>query len=255
MEHCENQKLAEELACFLKKLGSVKDKAGLRKQATRLLSNITSDDIARAERNLMQNGFTLKKIQELSSAFITIGLMGNGGIDLCSRLPDHHILRKVMAEHEMQRCFLADLEDVVTQIQQAPHLTPASGEFMRLGHIIEHLNSLQEHQDREDDVLFPAMREQGWKSLFDHIENQHTYIQIAVDDLIKLTAAFDKMPLASFKIRLSSTVRCLCPLLRDHMAYEDRVLFPLAVTMIENGSVWERLRQVCNQIDYCGIHL
>jgi hypothetical protein len=203
----------------------------------------------------MQNGFTVKKIRELSSAFIMIGLLENGAVDLRSRLPDHHILRKVMAEHEMQRCFLADLEDVAIQIQQAPQLTPSSSEFMRLSHIIEHLNSLEEHQARENDVLFPELRERGWKSLFAQIESQHVYIQMSIDDLIKLTMAFDKMPLSSFKTRLLASVRYLCPLLRDHLSYEDRVLFPLAVAMVENESVWEHLRQVCNQIDYCGIHL
>jgi DUF438 domain-containing protein len=255
METCGNHRLAEALASFLKKLGEAKDKTVLRKQATRLMGSITPEDIALAERSLIENGFTLKKIQELSSAFIMMGLLENGGAELRSRLPDHHILRKVMAEHEMQRCFLADLEDVTMQIQKIPQLTAASSEFMRLSHIVEHLNSLEEHQDRENDVLFPVLRELGWKSLFTQIESQHVYIQMSIDDLVKLIVAFDKIPLNSFKTRLVSTVRYLCPLLRDHLTYEDRILFPLAIAMVENESVWEQLRQVCNQIDYCGIHL
>ncbi|MHC4554221.1 MAG: hypothetical protein ACYSUS_02830, partial [Planctomycetota bacterium] len=106
-----------------------------------------------------------------------------------------------------------------------------------------------------DDVLFPALKERGWKSLFCRIESEHTYIQMAVDDLIKLIMVFEKMPFHNFKTKLMSTVRYLCPLLREHLFHEDRVLFPLAVSTIDDEALWERLRHTCNEIGYCGIHL
>jgi iron-sulfur cluster repair protein YtfE (RIC family) len=114
---------------------------------------------------------------------------------------------------------------------------------------------MEEHISREDDVLFPALKEHGWESLFAQIQSEHTYIQIAIEDLVKLVMAFDKMPFSTFKTRLLPTVRYLCPLLREHLFHEDRVLFPLAVATADSPQLWERLRQVCNEIDYCGIHL
>jgi hemerythrin-like domain-containing protein len=175
--------------------------------------------------------------------------------DLRNQLPDYHVLRKVMAEHDMLRCFLADLEDVGMQIQQSTALGTASIEFMRLSHIVEHLNSLDEHICREDDVLFPTLKEQGWASLFEQIQSEHTYIQMAVNDLVKLVMAFNQMPFVTFKTRLLSTIRYLCPLLREHLFHEDRVLFPLAIASVQDAATWERLRRICNEIDYCGIHL
>jgi hemerythrin-like domain-containing protein len=184
-----------------------------------------------------------------------MGLAEKEKSDLRQRLPDYHILRKVMAEHEVVRCFLADLEEVADRISQASHLTSTSVEIMRLSHLAEHLSSLEEHIGREDDVLFPALKDRGWKSLLKPLESEHTYVQMAIDDLIKLIVVFDTLPLNSFKIRLMSTVRYLCPLLREHIFHEDRVLFPLAISMMEDEGLWEHLRQVCNEIGYCGIHL
>jgi hemerythrin-like domain-containing protein len=63
------------------------------------------------------------------------------------------------------------------------------------------------------------------------------------------------MPFRNFKTRLLATVRYLCPLLREHINREDQAIFPLAVSMIHDDKVWDRLRRVCNEIDYCGIHL
>ena len=250
-----NESLAEELTNFLLKLAESKDKTILQKQANRLIESITPKDFAHAEDNLIRNGIPPQKIHQLSTAFIMMGLLEKEKSDLRSHLPDYHILRKVMAEHDMLRCFLADLEGIAEQIYQASHLKPTSSEFMRLTHIVEHLNSLEEHIGREDDVLFPALQEHGWKSLFSQIEGEHAYIQMAVDDLVKLVVAFEKMPFRTFKNRLVSTVRYLCPLLREHLFHEDRVLFPLAVSLVNNDMLWERLRHICNEIDYCGIHL
>jgi DUF438 domain-containing protein len=255
MNKHENKNLAEELTSFLIELSDSKDKEVLRKQANRLIDSVSPMDVARAESNLMRNGIPPRKIQQMSTLFIMLGLAEKEKSDLRRRLPDYHILRKVMAEHEMLRCFLADLEAVAERIGHASHLTPTSCEMMQLSHIAEHLNSLEEHIGREDDVLFPALKEHGWKSLFHRFETEHAYIQMAVNDLIKLIMVFEKMPFDNFKTKLMSTVRYLCPLLREHLFHEDRVLFPLAISTMDDEKLWERLRQVCNEIGYCGIHL
>jgi len=249
-----NKKLAEELTRFLIKLSDSSNKDTLRKHAFRLMDSVSPGDFARAEHNLIRNGIPPRKIQQLSASFIMMGLAEREKSDLRMHLPDYHVLRKVMAEHEMFRCFLADLEDVAERISGASQLSPTSGELMQLSHIAEHLNSLEEHIGREDDVLFPALKKHGWESLFSRIESEHAYIQMAIDDLVKLIVVFEKMPFENFKTKLMSTVRYLCPLLREHLFHEDRVLFPLAISTLNNEKVWQRLRQVCNEIGYCGIH-
>ena len=255
MDKCENNSLVEELTGFLLKLSKGKKNECLRKQANRLISSITPDDIVRAEKQLAKSGLSLKKIQQLSASFILMGVLEEHETDLRKRLPANHILRKIMAEHEITQCFIADLEDIATQIQQKDKLAPASNEFMRLAHIVEHLNSLEEHMARENDVLFPTFRVQGWNSLFDHIEHEHMYIQMSIDDLVKLLTAFEKMPFNNFKTRLLATVRYLCPLLREHLYREDQAIFPLIISIVRDPKIWDRLRRVCNEIDYCGIHL
>jgi DUF438 domain-containing protein len=255
MKKHSNENLAEELTSFLIELSDSKNKDMLMKQASRLIGSVSPIDFERAESNLMRNGVPTQKIHKLSTLFIMMGLAEREKSDLRQHLPDYHILRKVMAEHEMLRCFLADLEEVAERICHASHLTPSSSEFMQLSHIAEHLNSLDEHIGREDDVLFPALKECGWKSLFCRIETDHAYIQMAVDDLIKLIMVFEKIPFDNFKTKLMSTVRYLCPLLREHLFHEDRVLFPLAVSTMDDEKLWERLRHTCNEIGYCGIHL
>ena len=255
MNNSKKTQLAEELKNFLLKINESKNKESLRKQAYRLIDSITPEDFETAERKLQETGIPLRKIQQLSASFIMLGLLEREKFDLRNHLPDYHVLRKVMAEHDLMRCFLANLEELALGIQQCTQLKVTSAEFMRLSHIVEHLNSMEEHIGREDDVLFPVLKELGWSSLFEQIQNEHTYISMAINDLVKLIMAFEHMPLAAFKTRLLSTIRYLCPLLREHLFHEDHVLFPLAIFNVKDTDTWDRLRHICNQIDYCGIHL
>lgn len=255
MEKCKSHNLAEQLTGFLMKLNEGKNDRRLRQEANRLITHITPGDITRAEQRLARNGLSTKKIQQLSATFVLMGVLEGNEESLRARLSSNHILRRVMAEHEIMQCFLADLEEVAAHINQLERLGPFSYEFRRLTHIIEHLNSHQEHIAREDDVLFPALKKYGWTSLFEHIESEHIHIQMSINDLVKLIIVFDKMPFGTFKKRLMSTVRYLCPLMREHLFHEDRALFPLAISMIDDDKVWENLRRICDEIDYCGIHL
>lgn len=255
MKKMQDQHVAEELTGLLLKLSEGKTDANTRKQVNRLLCRIRPDDIARAERRLIENGLSLKKVQELSAAFVLMGVLDNHSSDLRYRLPDGHVLRKVMAEHELIRCFLAELEELNQAIQEVKTLTPHSFEMMRLSHVAEHLNAMDEHVERENDVLFPVLKEHGWNSLFTRIQSDHAYLKMSVNDLIKLTIAFERMPAAVFKTRLNTIVKYLCPMMREHLFHEDRVLFPLAVAMIVDEAVWNRLKTISNEIGYCGLHL
>jgi DUF438 domain-containing protein len=41
------------------------------------------------------------------------------------------------------------------------------------------------------------------------------------------------------------------PALRDHIFKENNVLYPAALEVIEDESVWTRLKQECDKIGYC----
>lgn len=255
MTKSEKKCLAEELEGLLLKINDGKPTADLRKQANRLIASITPQDIAVVEERLMKSGLSSRRVQQLSAAFILMGLMDNNKTNLRDRLNEHHVLKKVLAEHDMLQCFISDLEDVVLKIGQAAYLNDTSGEIRRLGHIAEHVAAMEEHIDRENDVIFPALRSQGWDSLCRSVENDHIHIRAGIKELVGLVDSFGEIAFGIFKGRLMSVVKTLCPILKEHLFYEDHILYPVAVAMIDNQTFWDKMHQVCDEIDYCGIHL
>jgi len=247
--------LAEELEGLLLQINDGKPTADIRKQANRLISAITPQDIAQAEDKLMREGLSAQRVQQLSASFILMGLMEGNKSNLRERLTERHVLKKVLAEHDMLQCFIGDLEEVALRISQADFLNDTSGEIRRLEHIAEHVGAMEEHIDREEDVIFPALRSQGWDSLCRSVENDHVYIRSGIGEMTKLVGVFGEISFGVFKDRLLSIVKTLCPILREHLFYEDHILYPVAVAMIDNPPFWDRMHQVCDEIDYCGIHL
>ncbi len=250
-----NNEVSSELVNLLVQISEGKTTKGLRKEANRLIAQVSPNDIASAESEMLKNGFTAKRVQQLSAAFVLMGVLESSKSNLQHRLPDGHLLRKIMAEHEMFRCFLADLEEVTNRISEMDDLSDASCEFMRLSHIIEHLNAMEEHHDRENDILIPYLKKMGWEHLCRSVESDHLYLTVAVNDLVKLITGFRRIRFSVFKSRLSSLVRYICPAMKEHLFHEDHVLFPLAVEIITDDKVWLHLKKVCDEIDYCGIHL
>jgi len=255
MKHNQNKDLVKELTGLLKQIHEGKNKQAIQKEANRLLSCIQPHDITHAENRLLESGFTVQKARQLSAAFILMGVLEGRKGERIKQLPEGHLLRKVLAEHELMRCFLTDLEEVTELILQSTTLSDTSMEFMRLSHILEHLNALEEHMDRENDVIFPTLKNQGWETLCHSVENDHVYLRMAIHDLVKLIMNFRNTSFGLFKSQLSSLTKYVCPALKEHLFHEDQVLFPLAVEIIDDPNIWKKLKKVCDEIDYCGIHL
>lgn len=247
-------KNADELTRLLRRISLGEDPTILRKEATRLISDVCPQDIAAAEQNLIESGLSAQLVQQLSSAFMLMGILEDNSTSIKAKLPYSHILRKVMAEHEISRCYLADLEGVVKEIDEMEHVTDVCSEFRRLAHITEHLNAMEEHIEREEDIIFPFLRKHGWKTLCRTAQNDHIYIRVAVDDLIKLIATF-KQTDARFKVKLKSITRYLLKRMRENLFQEDNILYPIALEIVNNEDVWKKMKGVCDDIGYCGLHV
>jgi len=249
------KKDAQELTNLLRRIGQGEDPKTLQKEANRLVTAIKPQDIAIAEQNLIDNGYSAQLAEHLAAAFMLIGIVERSKKANETNMPGNHILRKIIAEHDLIRCFIADLEDVNLAIQGKGSMTETSLEFMKLCHIIEHLNAMSEHIEREEDVIFPYLRKHGWTSLSRTAQNDHVHLKIATDDLIRLIGTLGKKNLKEFKARLNSISVNLCPMMLDHLSHEDNILYPIAMEVIDDNKVWEKIKNICDEIGYCGVHI
>ncbi len=171
---------------------------------------------------------------------------------LKAELPANHVLQKVLAEHEMILCFISDLEETNDDIQALTSASSFTQECRRLAHIAGHLMAAEQHREREEEVIYPQLRQFGYADMLDIIGKQHWEISRYNYRLKGLAWKIDEMDFDEFKRNLSQIVNRLVPAMRMHVFMEDNILFPLALEVIKDKQAWTRMKQACDQIGYCG---
>ncbi|MHC4483120.1 MAG: DUF438 domain-containing protein [Planctomycetota bacterium] len=255
MANIAGSRKAQTLTRLLRRINRGDDPKLLRREAHQLLPSVEPKDIATAEQILIDNGYSVQLVQLLSATFMLMAIPEEQSANPKTWLPANHILQTVMVEHDVLRCFLADLDDVVGTIGYLYHLTDVSSEFRKLAHIIEHLNAMKRHIEREDDVIFPYLRKHGRISLCQAVQGDHINITTEIDNLAGLIVLFNEVSFEQFKAGLIATTRRLRTMMQEHLAQEDEILYPIALGIINDAEIWEKMKAFCDEVGYCGIHL
>jgi DUF438 domain-containing protein len=241
---------ARKLAEILERVRSGEDPAKIRQQARQLLSTLRLSDISRAHKYLVGSGVSFDQLRTLVYAFASI--LGDQFALLRSNLGSDHPVRRILAEHQMFECFLSDLEGVNLMIQEAEELTELSSEFRRLEHITGHLQAFDVHSQREDDLVFPALESYPCKSICAVLQKSHWRIKNMVSNLTMAVNNFKHFEPVQFKIQVSALSSAIIPIMREHMFQEDNILFPIAIDVIKDEKVWWRIKQLSDEMGYCG---
>jgi len=242
------------LAGILKRINLGEDPRLLRNEAIQLSKNVNREDIAAAEQTLIAEGYSSQMVQRLSARFTLMALQKSKEGNSTGKLPDDHILRKIKVEHDLIGCYMTDLNKVVKTIQNLHCLTDVSSEFRNLAHILGHLSVVKEHIDREEDVIFPYLRKSGWAKLCQSALNEHGKIRIDIDNLLALMTSFNEIGFDDFRGWLITIVHRFSPMIREHLSYENELLYPISLFAIADASLWERMKALCDEIGYCGVY-
>jgi DUF438 domain-containing protein len=253
MTHINQSTKTWEIAGLLKRINQGDDPKLLRQKAFQLTKNVDPSDIVAAEQILIDEGYSPQIAKQLSATFILISLHREDD-NSRNNLSHDHILRKIKVEHELARCFLADLNTVVEAILDLNCLTDVSSEFRKLSHVILHLAVMKEHIDREENVIFPFLTKHGWPGLCRAAQTDHSKIRTDIDNLLELTTSINTVRFEDFKAWLIPITKRLSATMLEHFFYEDDLFYPISLVVIDDVNVWEAIKELCDEIGYCGAH-
>jgi hypothetical protein len=214
-----------------------------------MLHQASSRQIARALQNLLDAGVSvglLWRAWERNHSALPDQIN-----KLRAELPHNHILRRVLAEHEITLCFMADLDDANEEIRKLESASSMTMEIRKLANIVGQLAAMSQHRDREEEVIFPQLRLYGYSTVLDIIKDQHDYVYRKRDELKRLVWKIDTIPFQQFKSRLEQIVTQLVPASRMHIFVEGNIICPLALEVISDNRVWSRMKDIADEIGYC----
>lgn len=243
---------ADFLKGLLERINEGVSASDLRGENTAVLENIRPSDLAVAEQRMLDSGCSVAILRKNQRRYVD--LVGDQLHRLWTSLPYNHIVRRILAEHEIYQCLLSDLKEVNDLIQQKDFITDTSAEFRRLAHISQHLAASREHSEYEEDILYPELRKHSLGYLIRAMKSDHAYIKFAINSLVKLLDDFEGLDLQEFKVRLESVVGFVLNSIREHIFVENYIVLPLSVEIIKDDNVWRRMKRLCDEMGYCGIH-
>ncbi|MHC4927450.1 MAG: hypothetical protein ACYTER_09015 [Planctomycetota bacterium] len=243
----------DQLTNLMLRINQGDDPQVLAKEANNVIANLEPNDLNSAQNRLMDYGLSQKLVHQLSSTFLLMGLFEIQKADPRHNVSADHILFQVMTEHDLLRCYAADLEAIVAAIKDTDTLSDTSSEYRRLCHVAQHLNAAKEHFARECDVIFPTLSRHGFASLCRELNDLRTDIDMAINALINVALNFETYKLEDFKSQLGDVADYLIAALLRLLSKEDQKLYETALEKVDE-KVWTRMKAVCDEIGYCGIH-
>ncbi|MHC4551796.1 MAG: hemerythrin domain-containing protein [Planctomycetota bacterium] len=243
----------DQLTNLMLRINQGDDPQVLAKEANNVIANLEPNDLNSAQNRLMDYGLSQKLVHQLSATFLLMGLFEIQKADPRHNVSADHILFQVMTEHDLLRCYAADLEAIVAAIKDVDELTDVSSEYRRLCHVAQHFNAASEHFDREWDVIFPTLAQHGFMPLCKELEELHTDMEMAIKALINMSLNFKTYKLGDFKSQLEDVAQYLIAALHQLLSKEDQKLYETALEKVDE-KVWTRMKAVCDEIGYCGIH-
>lgn len=239
----------QHLTQILKRLNSGEDPTRVKEEAKEFLATINAKDLSIAEQNLIDEGLSADDLQRLCS--IHLELLKDQVEKMKSQLPPGHVVSTLVSEHESILCFLDTLETVSKAIRKMDRYNAEREEFRKLTHIAEHLVAAELHHQREEDILFPELERRGVHGPPMIMRQEHTRLREYKQRLKQLAENAAQSDFSEFKQRLDKIVEFIAPTLREHIFKENNILYPTALQVIEDESIWEKLKAECDRIGYC----
>lgn len=163
------------------------------------------------------------------------------------RLPPDHVLAVLMDEHVRILAQLDQLERLAADLPSAGGMV-----FARIESIGHQLLAAEPHHQREEQVLFPALRERGIDGPPNVMEAEHVELRALKHQIVDLAAKSTMGDTLAIQ-PLRAAAHALVSTLRAHIEKEDSILYPMAFATIPDHD-WTGLSARCDAIGYCCHH-
>ena len=239
----------EELTQLLRRLNSGENPVSVKENAKEFLSTVDARDLSFAEQQLLDEGLSTTDLQNLCT--VHLQMIGDQVEKMKASLPSGHVISTLISEHETILCFLDELGWLNECIGEMSAYDPENEIFKKISHIAKHLVAADLHYQREENILFPALEEKGIYGPTAIMKEEHIELMKKKLELENLIDHAGEMDFDDFKCCLDDVTNFIVPILRDHIAKENNILYPTALEVIKDESIWMKLKEECDKIGYC----
>lgn len=213
-----------------------------------VLEGIDSLEIAKIEEELAKEGMKREEMRKLCDVHMAIFKE-----QLEKQQPNMQPSQPIsilMEEHKIMLKMAEQLIVLANKVLKVADMRYVTTEIHKVEHLAEDFTDSEKHFLREENVLFPYLEKHGITEPPAVMWIEHNEIRELKKNLHNLIKSVDVAGFEAFKDQLWETAKSLSNLLSNHFYKENNVLFPAAMSVV-NESEWINIRQEFDEIGYC----
>ncbi|MFQ6610726.1 MAG: hemerythrin domain-containing protein [Fidelibacterota bacterium] len=175
--------------------------------------------------------------------------------DLQQSLPETHILRKLYDEHGIILSVLESMESAAVKLRDISKIDDAASTLKDMQNGVKNLLAAEPHHQREEQILFPQMENQGISGPPSVMRMEHETLREKKHHLQKLLSEKQTVDFQIFRENISNTAYSIVELLRAHIHKENMILYPMAFRAIQGDAIWQEMAERSDRIGNCKFNI
>lgn len=226
---------------IIKRLHKGESPIKLKQEFQDIIKDISPEQIAQIEEELIREGVCQDEIQKLCE--IHIALFKESLEKEKTLAPAGHPIHILMEEHKILLQNADRLRNIAERIKSDIDLE-------HLQHIIKHLRDSESHYLREENVLFPYLEKHGITQPPAIMWQEHDKIRAIKKNIYQLVDNRLNLDFKNFTIQLKENATSLVEILSSHFYKENNILFPTGLKVIADNE-WIEIRKEFDDLGYC----
>jgi len=171
--------------------------------------------------------------------------------DFYNTLPNGHIIRTLMEEHQVILNFCKVLNKLVKDLMKINSLDNADEVINNLKYISGHLLRTERHHIREESTFVRRLVSIAEFEPSLEIRRQHDKLGVQKRMLERTIYGAYTTPFDDFKNDIQRASKKLVRTLKKHIQIEENDLYPQAVKLIPDINMWKKMKEESDHIGYC----
>ena len=241
--------MKEKFKNLLKELkkGNVSEKT--KQKAKQILQSVDAKTLGIMEQELIREGISHDEIKK-SLCDIHLEVLRDSLVKSRIEVKPPHPINTFMEEHKIIVDSLKELSSLVERIKSKKSFDETGIDLEKLKDVAHHLVEAESHHQREEDVLFPKLREHDITEPPDIMKEEHVEFRKRKQELYKIAQNPAELPFKKFKSRVIELGQYLSQELESHIFKEDNILYQIALQVLTKKE-WDEVKRECDKIGYC----
>ncbi len=239
----------EALREVIKRLHQGTDPEVIKEELRGIIEEITPLQVSQVEEELIKGGMPREEIQKLCNVHLALMRESLEKVEISA--PGWHPVHILMEEHKLILQLADRLKRTVEGMKQGKASASVGEGFQReLSQFIGQLEGAESHYLREENVLFPYLERHGVTEPPAVMWMEHDKIREMERRIHQLIERGQGIRFDDLKREIAEATVSLLEFLSNHFYKENRILFPTALQVIEDGE-WKEAREQFDDLGYC----